>query len=111
MFTRPLRSKGRTSRLIFAFVLVALGFLWVPSKTVRADSQSCAGLSAAGLDHLFKGQVGRVVGSDYARPFVLPNGNTLVLMQDVFLPDAVESIGHQPEPGRFRSQRCRVARR
>jgi hypothetical protein len=34
---------------------------------------------------LFRGQVGRVAGSDYVRPFVLPNGNTLILMQDVFL--------------------------
>ncbi len=37
---------------------------------------------------MFQGQVGRVVGSDYLRPFVLPNGNTLLLMQDVFLDGA-----------------------
>ena len=42
-------------------------------------------MSAAGLEELFQGQVGRVAGSDYVRPFLLPNGNTLVLMQDVFL--------------------------
>jgi hypothetical protein len=46
---------------------------------------TCAGRSAAGLDHLFQGEVGRVVGGDYVRAFALPNRNTLIVMQDVFL--------------------------
>jgi hypothetical protein len=52
------------------------------------DVADCRGKSASQLDHLFQGQVGRVVGADYVRPFALPDGNTLVLLQDVFLAPA-----------------------
>lgn len=52
------------------------------------DAADCRGKSAQQLDRLFQGQVGRVVGADYVRPFVLPNGNTLLLLQDAFLAPA-----------------------
>ncbi len=66
--------------------VMALAITGLTFSAARAGStRSCAGHDAEGLDHLFQGQVGRIAGSDYVRPFALPNGNTLILMQDVFL--------------------------
>lgn len=68
-------------------IALTVGSSLVPRGAAAAASsnQPCAGRDAAGLNRLFQGQVGRVVGSDYVRPFLLPNGNALVFMQDVFL--------------------------
>ncbi len=65
---------------------IAINFVCLaPGVAQASPHDTCGGRSAAGLDQMFQGQVGRVAGSDYLRSFVLPNGNTLVLMQDVFL--------------------------
>ena len=66
--------------------VAALQFICLtPNVALARSSESCGGKDAAGLDQLFQGEVGRVAGSDYVRPFLLPDGNTLILMQDVFL--------------------------
>ena len=57
----------------------------IAAGEVAAPDRACSDRTASDLDQLFQGQVGRVVGADYVRSFVLPNGNTLLLMQDVFL--------------------------
>ena len=75
-----------------ALLVFPVSFTGLTFGAALADStRSCAGRDAEGLDQLFGGQVGRVVGSDYVRPFALPNGNTLIVMQDVFLARAQSS--------------------
>lgn len=76
-----------TTRLFAGLPIVLLAGACLPGvASARSESgQVCGGTHAAGLDELFGGQVGRVVGADYARPFALPDGTTLILLQDVFL--------------------------
>ena len=79
--------------LILAVIVVA-GSLFGHSAPAQA---STCGHDAVALDGLFGGEAGRVVGADYLRAYQLPNGTTLVLMQDVFLGPAsgkpVRSLG------------------
>ncbi len=80
-----------TSKCAFRLILVLLLCSVVPDLDLThayaapSTGRDCAGVGASGLGRLFAGQVGRVVGADYIRPYLLPNGNSLMLMQDVFL--------------------------
>jgi hypothetical protein len=67
-----------------AFLAVLLGaFPARAAATGAADG--CGGRDARDLDRLFRHPVGRIVGGDYLRGFRLPSGETLFLLQDVFL--------------------------
>ena len=104
----------RTNKLIrrvaAALVAAAIAAALVVGGPGRAGAAACAGRDAAALDGVFQGQAGRVVGADYLRAYQLPNGTTLVLMQDVFLGPASGGAGPQPVDGRLRPQRRGAAR-
>jgi hypothetical protein len=55
------------------------------AASARAAGRDCGGNDARHLDRLFRRQVGRIVGGDYVRGFRLPSGDTLFLLQDVFV--------------------------
>jgi hypothetical protein len=80
------------SRLILALLLSSVVLDVSLADVAASPSPACVGVDARGLDSLFAGQVGRVVGADYVRPYVLPSGNTLMLMQDVFLSSSPSNV-------------------
>src|SRR5688572_31125333 len=79
----------RTSKLVgrvgAAIVVATIAATLVVGGPSRAGAAACAGRDASALDGVFQAQAGRVAGADYLRAYQLPNGTTLVLMQDVFL--------------------------
>jgi len=91
MSNRSSNCNSRVRRVLLISVFALASSLAVGQRVGAASTASCAGKGAAALDRLFSGQVGRVVGSDYVRPFELSNGNTLIFMQDVFLAPAKSS--------------------
>lgn len=93
------------SKCAFRLILV-LSLCSVVLDTTRAyaapgTGRGCAGVDARGLDRLFAGQVGRVAGADYIRPYVLPNGNSLMLMQDVFLSSSSSAVVRSLDRAKF----------
>jgi hypothetical protein len=65
--------------------LASLAGVVVLAPPRAAEATTCGGRDAAALDAVFQAHPGRVAGADYLRAYALPNGTTLVLLQDVFL--------------------------
>lgn len=81
-----------------------------PLTSPNAGSYCAAGATAAsttptaaGLSRFFAGAIGPIIGSDYQRPYRLPDGRVLWLLQDAFI-GSTEYLAHNI--GLIQSGRC-----
>jgi hypothetical protein len=71
-----------------AVVVAVLCACPMHAKPASAAGRGCSGRGgrdARDFDRMFRRPVGRIVGGDYLRGFRLPSGDTLFLLQDVFM--------------------------